>query len=276
MKQVILHTILLVCLLVISACAPISGTGSAPTGSISGQETLIANMVAQTMSSMVTNTPPFTLTPSMTPLPAITSTSMAPMISVSVDTNCRNGPGQIYNYLGGLMVGETVEVIARDPSGHYWYIHNPDAPGYCWVWGQYATITGDVGPLPVFTPEPTPTPVPDFTFAYHNFDMCASYRYLEFAVTNTGMVTWESFSLSVRNNTHSLTNTNSDNKFPDAAGCGAEPPPVKLAPGETGIVGTMPFMDHNPTGDSFSAELKLCTQDNLMGLCMTKSINFTP
>ena len=73
MKQVILHTILLVCLLVLSACGPSSGTGSTPTGSISGQETLIANMVAQTMSSMVTNTLPFTLTPSMTPLPAITS-----------------------------------------------------------------------------------------------------------------------------------------------------------------------------------------------------------
>jgi len=106
--------------------------------------------------------------------------------------------------------------------------------------------------------------------------MCVINRYLEFAVTNTGMVTWKSFSLSVRNNTHSLTNTNSDNEFPDAAGCGAEPPPVNLGPGETGIIGTTPFMDHNPTGDSFSAELKLCTQDNLMGQCMTKAINFTP
>jgi hypothetical protein len=276
MKKVISYTILLICLLVLFACSPSTGTSSSPTAAANGQETLVANIVAQTLSSMVTDTPLFTLTPSMTLLPAITTTSTVPLISVSVDTNCRNGPGQIYNYLGGLMVGETTEVIARDPSGHYWYIQNPDAPGYCWVWGQYATITGDVGPLPVFTPEPTPTPVPDFTFAYHNYDMCVVNRYLEFSVTNTGMVSWESFSLTVRNITHSLTNKNSDNKFPDASGCGAEPPPVKLAPGETGIVGTTPFMDHNPSGDSFSAELTLCTQDNLLGLCKTKSINFTP
>ncbi|MBI3158206.1 MAG: hypothetical protein HYZ26_01230 [Chloroflexi bacterium] len=95
---------------------------------------------------------------SATPEPSATSTQGVPMISVSVDTNCRVGPGNVYDYKGALLVGEKAEVLARDPSSNYYYIPNPDGSGNCWVWAQYATIEGDASALPVYTPPPTPTP----------------------------------------------------------------------------------------------------------------------
>jgi hypothetical protein len=132
---------------------------------------------------MVTETtggPEQTFTPSFSPTSAATFTLSKVNISVSVDTNCRRGPGQVYDYIGGLMVGETTEVIAKDPTGRYWYISNPDGPGFCWVWTEYATITGDTSLLPVYTPEPTPTPpptatatvLPSFSVAYADLAYC--------------------------------------------------------------------------------------------------------
>ncbi len=205
MKKISIWSLLFCGVLILSACAPIV----APTIDIAAtaaQQTQVSALVTQALASLVTGTATITLTPSVTPQPSITPSLPAPIISVSVDTNCRFGPGKVYDYKGGLMVGETAQILAKDPTGLYFYIRNPDDPGFCWVWGNYATISGDTSCLPVFTPEPTPTPVPDFSFAYHNLDQCAVSRYVEFSVKNTGMLTWELFKLIVRNNTHVLVN----------------------------------------------------------------------
>ena len=36
----------------------------------------------------------------------------------------------------------------------YIFITNPEAPGSCWLWGYYATISGNAGAVPVITPRP--------------------------------------------------------------------------------------------------------------------------
>ena len=223
------------------------------------------------------DTPGPTPTATSTPSPTPTSTPLHPLISVSMDTNCRKGPGQVYDYLGGLMIGETGEVYARDPSGQFWYIRNPDAPGYCWVWGQYASVVGDTGPLPVYTPEPTPTPVPQpgFTFAFKTVEQCVDIYNIEVTVTNTGALTWESFTLHTENRTLSTSDTFSDDRFADVHACGSDYFDDALVPGQTGTTGSRPFMDHYPTGESFYAELTLCTQNGQGGQCLTKSITFT-
>ena len=41
---------------------------------------------------------------------------------------------------------------------NYWIINTPGSSGTCWLWGQYATISGDTGGLPEMIPPPTPTP----------------------------------------------------------------------------------------------------------------------
>ena len=87
------------------------------------------------------------------------STPGIPMVSVSINTNCRTGPGISYDLRGALLVGETEEIVAVSTAPNYWYIKNPDRPGeFCYLWGEYATVVGETQALPKFTPLPSPTP----------------------------------------------------------------------------------------------------------------------
>ena len=101
-----------------------------------------------------TNTPPATETPTMT----LTLTPSVPMVSVSQDTNCRTGPAKIYDYVGALLIGETAEVVGKNTSEGYWIIKNPDSSGTCWLWGYYATVSGNTANLPEYDVPATPTP----------------------------------------------------------------------------------------------------------------------
>jgi hypothetical protein len=97
--------------------------------------------------------------PQATATLADTPTPSIPMVSVSLNTNCRTGPGRSYDFLGALLVGETEEVVALSTVPNYWYITNPDQPGkFCYLWGEYATVVGNTEALPEFTPLPSPTP----------------------------------------------------------------------------------------------------------------------
>jgi len=82
-------------------------------------------------------------------------------IQVSVDTNCRAGPGPSFRMVGALMVGETTLIRARSNDPDYWLVENPDNPGReCWLWGRHAIIDGDTGHLPLASVPATPTPAP--------------------------------------------------------------------------------------------------------------------
>src|SRR5687767_4187927 len=85
--------------------------------------------------------PTFTPTATLSPTPVFTATPVIPQISVSTPTNCRMGPGKVYDRVGALLLDEVAEVVGRDPVGNYWYIRNPrDSNGFCWLWGEYATV----------------------------------------------------------------------------------------------------------------------------------------
>jgi len=123
-----------------------------------------------------TETPTFTpsLEPSITP----SQTSSVPRVSVSLDTNCRKGPGLGYDQIGVLLVGESAVIVAQDETGNYWIIENPDKAGTCWLWAQYATVSGNVSGLPLLTPPPSPTPTPSetpamaYNVSYANYHLC--------------------------------------------------------------------------------------------------------
>jgi uncharacterized protein YraI len=94
----------------------------------------------------------------------------AASISVSLDTNCREGPSKDYKKLGYLLPGQTADVIGRNSTSTWWYIENPNKPGqYCWVWGEYATLHGDISALPVTTPSPPPLPVAGYVNTEYGF-----------------------------------------------------------------------------------------------------------
>jgi hypothetical protein len=158
--------LLSICLLIIFALAACNLPGTSQDIPV---EDLVATYQKQTEDAMDSDSSPEeeTMAPSdETPQPSptpsatitLTPTQEKPMVSVSVDTNCRTGPGKIYDWIGGLLVGEKAEVVGASTDGQYWIIKNPDQNGECWLWGNYATVSGDTVDLPRYTPPPTPTP----------------------------------------------------------------------------------------------------------------------
>jgi uncharacterized protein YgiM (DUF1202 family) len=96
-------------------------------------------------------------------LPAITQTlkpsltTSAVTITSTEDTNCRKGPGVMYEIVGKLLVGQTSEVVARYQNGKFWLIKNPGEPTQtCWVWDETTRVTGNSASLPEATPPATP------------------------------------------------------------------------------------------------------------------------
>lgn len=83
-----------------------------------------------------------------------TATPSIPVIHVSVDTNCRYGPGTVYDPpVNALLVGETAQVLGRNSEGTFYYIDKN-----CYVWTNYVTVeAGNINSVPIFTPVPTPT-----------------------------------------------------------------------------------------------------------------------
>jgi hypothetical protein len=132
-------------------------------GTATAQSNAISTATALALASTA-NTPVVTEIPSNTPLPTETPTitptftPSVPMVTVSQNTNCRTGPGVVYDLNGALQIGEQAVVVGKYTPGNYWIINNPDAAGTCWLWGQYATVTGNTAGLPEYTPPPTPTP----------------------------------------------------------------------------------------------------------------------
>ena len=94
----------------------------------------------------------FTPTFTMVPSPSV------PMVSVTVGTNCRSGPGREYLILGGAQVGVKFIMVGRNTQTNYWIIRLADGQE-CWLWGEHAILEGDVASLPEYAiPAPPPPP----------------------------------------------------------------------------------------------------------------------
>jgi hypothetical protein len=79
------------------------------------------------------------------------------MVSVTIATNCRTGPGTVYDMLFAMNPGQTAQIVGKYTPGNYLIINNPNG-GVCWLWGQYAVVSGDISGLPEYPVPPTPTP----------------------------------------------------------------------------------------------------------------------
>ncbi|MGB8984333.1 MAG: SH3 domain-containing protein [Anaerolineales bacterium] len=239
-------------------------------------QTGAAVSASQTAAPTFTPAPP-TLTPTATlsPTPVFTATALVPQISVSVATNCRVGPGRVYDRVGALLAGEVAEVVARNPMGNYWYIRNPDNRNeYCWLWGEYATVSGNFLALPMFTPPPTPTPIPAFAAKYHNLQTCVGW-WVNFKVTNTGTIAFKSLSITVKDTDEGTSVSMSSDAFTEIDGCLDSATKDTLDPGATRTV-SAPAFAYDPTGHKLRVTLTLCTGNDQNGTCITDSFRFTP
>lgn len=271
MKRIIAITISLFLLASITACNLPFGQNPPPTDEPGND---------QPPPPVASNTPEFTFTPSNTPLPTYTFTLAVPMVSVSTETNCRTGPGTVYDKITVLLVGQQAEVVGRASDGGTWIIRSPSNPSqFCWLWGYYATVTGNWQALPIFDTPPTPTPIPGFTVTYLSTATCGGMFGLRFLFVNNGSITWNSYRVIITDSTTVTTVTYTEDSFTDYTGCGPFAAQLlDLAPGESGVAGNwaVGLFGYNPAGHNLSATFTLCSLDGLAGQCLDKTISVIP
>ncbi|HQK05405.1 MAG TPA: hypothetical protein PK558_05410 [Anaerolineaceae bacterium] len=233
---------------------------------------------------------PEVLSPPNTPEPAFTPTRGGVWLTVQENTNCRSGPGSLFDFMGLINAGQQVEAVARSTVGEYYYIKNPTSySDYCWLWSRYTTIAGDTGTLPVFTPQPSPTPkvTPTFTKApadffvkYLNTQTCSGLYGIQLYIENTGSTTWQSIRVRLDDNTSAVTTNHKNNYFFGTDGCVKDLSNRQgdLTPGEYSRVALVDDgeLSYNPSGHSFTAQVTLYSGDDQTGVSVTKTITFTP
>ncbi|MBT3391333.1 MAG: hypothetical protein HN413_13095 [Chloroflexi bacterium] len=112
------------------------------------------NQNAPTTAPTSEQAPANTQAPEATTAPTVPG---KPMLSVSVNTNCRSGPGLKYPITGSIVTNGSFEVVARPASSDpYVIIKNPGGGADCWAWLEHATITGDTSALPTISAPPIP------------------------------------------------------------------------------------------------------------------------
>jgi hypothetical protein len=230
------------------------------------------------MSALQTDTPESTFTPTFT------LTQAFPTLSVTVETNCRSGPGRAYDAMGIVRVGESAQVVGRNAGNTYWIVQLPANHAIiCWLWGQYASLVGNTAGLPVSTPPPTPTPqatsTPAVSFAveFSSLTLCpAAWYSVTFKITNTGSLTWDSIQTKVVDNVNHNSGHNGDDEvFERVNACTYEPASQNLAPGEVGYSSGI-LVPPSPAGHSVTASIRVCAEPDMSGVCRENSLTFTP
>jgi hypothetical protein len=305
-KRIISTLFVFTFILALSACnLPNGGTTTAGTPDIAGTvavkvaiEQAAQTMVAQTLSAAApvvpatptsTNTleaPVASFTPSLTPTITLTSTAEGVSLVVSQDTFCRQGaPYAVFKSVTVIKSGQQVEVIARNPENDSYYVKNPYAANSsCWIYGKFATVSGNTAGLVVSTLQPTPTPTftptPNvgFSLSYAGFETCAPDYGLKFYIKNTSSTVWQYISISGTDTVTSFGVVHTSNKFNTYSGCHITLSQEDLANGEDSyVLAVAPGqLGYDPTGHLFNMTVKLCSLDNALGTCISKPISFTP
>lgn len=308
-----LAKILGLALLVISACALPSGPTPYPSPDV------VYTIAAQTIEAQFTlSAPPPTNTlapqqPTETPVPADTEqipagsptpmpagtntatlvppTSTIPMITATINTNCRAGARIYFQAVSYLLVGTWVEVRGRSADGYWWYIQNPsNLSTSCWVWTQTTVVYGNTSGIPIVqsppiptlyptpippSPIPIPTQVTSFIATFDNVHNCGGVPHASFKLQNNGTATFKSMNLTVIDLDTALTlsATISDVPF---MGSGGDCPigGYTLNPGGVRYVAGS-LGSPAPSGHRARGTILLCTQDAQKGVCLVKTADFT-
>lgn len=304
-KQILLTVVVFTLILTMSACNMPSGGTVAGTPDIAGTvaakvaiEQAAQTMVAQTMNAAApavpatptsTNTleaPVESPTPSLTPTITLTPTPEGVSLVVSQDTNCRLGaPYSVFKSVAVIKSGQQVEVIARNPENDSYYVKNPyDANSTCWIYGKFASVSGNTTNLNVATMQPTPTPTftptPNvgFSVSYVKLESCMGDFAFKFFVKNTSSTIWQYEQITGSDSVTGFVINHTSNVFKEWAGCVPGVIQGDLSAGEESyILNVDPGkLNYDPTGHLINITVKLCSQDGGLGTCVSKSLSFTP
>lgn len=256
------------------------GTAAVPTVDPNAAQTAIVETIAAIQTQVTPTVPPTstvelpTATTASTLTPEPTGTSSVPMISVSVATNCRIGPGTQYERVGMLLVGATTEIVGRDAFGQYWYVRNPSfGPPYCWISGKYAAITGNPFSLPV-------QQVPGegsltFIAEYRGQGKCSGEFWSTLRLKNPSRGTFKSMSIIVTDRDTGDVRSYAGNEFSFRDGCAPVSGTSSIGP-DGAIAISTPAFPHNLDAHNMSATITLCLGANLTEQCATQIITYTP
>ena len=234
--------------------------------------TIVASFTSTPISLMTATQPA-----SLTPVPISPGTVQ---VTVSVPTNCRVGPGVLYARTGALRVGEVAEVVGRHSNRDYWIIRLPGNTNQtCWLWGQYATVTGDTNVLPIFTPPVPPataTLAPSFDVAYEGLESCAGTGWwIDLGLENVGTISFRSITFTIEDRDTDVSLTQRANGFINKNGCSETETRESLGPDVSRTVSS-PVLTANPTGHRLRATITVCSNTGQSGTCVTQTVNVTP
>lgn len=287
-KRFLIISILIVALSVISGCEKPASAGNmdatvAINVAVAQTAAVLQTQAAQTISAYAQANPTATLTPQVSPTSKFTATPEDFFVTLSKDTYCRTGTSSKFPSVMFVTAGQTLEVISRNPTNDYYYVKDPNHTNtYCWLWGEFASPSGDQEILPVYTsiplptPTRTPTPAPDFSYAYEGKDTCGGTYYLRFRVNNTGKAVWQTISINLNDSSTGEGTLHSSGDFVDYAGCAASFSQSDLAPNEEGVIATYNGgqFSADPTGHTVSVTITLCQSET--GGCASKSFTVVP
>ncbi|MFQ5921330.1 MAG: hypothetical protein ACE5M4_00660 [Anaerolineales bacterium] len=264
----------LAALFVLAACAvPTPSEADLFETAVMGTVEALASLPPMTPTPTPSQTP--TPTSTLTPTATLTPTPLPPMASVSLATNCRTGPSSAYPLVFSLQPGQVAQVTARSTVENYWHIANPDqSDEYCWLWGEHATVEGDVSTLPVLTPAPAPTPWIDFILYHHSFMRCGSLH-VSFTVVNNSSITFQSARIHVADlNYPDDIHGPVVDRYPFAPSPSVCPPGHSnfFPPGAAAYI-VVPISPVRAGNDGL-ATIKLCTEDWGGGDCVTRLAYF--
>jgi hypothetical protein len=213
-----------------------------------------------------------TALPTETLEPSATATVEVPKAQVNRESNCRTGPGGLYNLVATYQAGQILDVVAKDLGSAYWFVQNPDKPEeQCYVMAQNVTVEGDTSALPKFTPQPSPTPPPYFEAKFKKIDICNGNKFANFSVENTGSVIFRSAYIKVTDTKANKSAEQALNVFDLYVGCTLAKNISPLDPGDTGYVPSAP-LNWNVHEDKLRASIMLCSEKDLKGICVTRTV----
>ena len=267
--------LLVIAALILSACnmpvndAPAEESTSTPV--VSATHDLAAT---QTMQAKLrpTNTPTLTATQKPTLEPSATFTPEPPKAEVVRESNCRIGPGALYDLVAKYPVGQLLNVVAKDLGGGYWFVQNPEKlEEQCYLLAQNIKISGNTDVLPKFTPLPSPTSAPYFEVTFKKFDTCENRDYVIFDFVNKGSFVFRSVYIRVINKGGESVEQ-AFNAFDLKAKCVLIKNIAPLDPGKSGYVYS-PQFTWSGHGTKLRAIIMACTEKNLKGSCVTQTVD---
>ena len=264
----------LITAMVLSTCnMPASNTTAEPstpdataTADPSATQTMQAKLIP-------TSTSTVTVTATLTLEPSATSTPEPPKAEVVRESNCRIGPGGLYDLVAKYPVGQMLDVVAKDLGGGYWFVQNSEKPEeQCYLLAQNIKITGETELLPKFTPLPSPTAAPYFEVTFRKFDICENRNYVVFDIVNLGSFAFRSVYIRVINQKSGESVEQAFNAFDLRVKCVLAKNIAPLDPGKSGYVYS-PQFKWSGQGGRLRVIIMACTDKNLKGSCVTQTVD---